>query len=179
LRSTWRSTTWRSTTSAHGFHAATATVLDLGGGLVATGPGGGDWADPDTRKILEKYFAAAVPAEQRLRLINLIGDLRTGSWGGYQSVLATHAEGSIEAEKMQIARSFDSTRAQLRFRACRHLTEQFRGACVEIRVPEIVPGPECRPRGQSRAFRSSAEYVDRKIFTSGSKVLQLPETDPA
>jgi len=27
-------------------------------------------------------------------------------------VLATHAEGSTEAEKMQIARSFDSTRAR-------------------------------------------------------------------
>lgn len=97
---------------AHGFTAATTTVLDLAGGLVATGPGGGDWADPDTRKVLEKYFAAAVPAEQRLRLINLIGDLCTGSWGGYQTVLATHAEGSTEAEKMQIARSFDPTRAR-------------------------------------------------------------------
>ncbi|MFC7959149.1 4-hydroxyphenylacetate 3-hydroxylase N-terminal domain-containing protein [Rhodococcoides kroppenstedtii] len=97
---------------AHGFHAATATVLDLAGGLVATGPGGADWADPDTRKVLEKYFVGAVPAEQRLRLINLIGDLCTGSWGGYQAVLATHAEGSAEAEKLQIARSFDSTRAR-------------------------------------------------------------------
>lgn len=97
---------------AHGFHAATAAVLDLAGGLVATGPGAGDWADPDTRKVLEKYFAAAVPAEQRLRLINLIGDLCTGSWGGYQAVLATHAEGSAEAEKMQIARSFDASRAR-------------------------------------------------------------------
>lgn len=96
---------------AHGFHAATATLLDLAGGLVATGPGGKDWADPETRKVLEKYLAGAVPAEQRLRLLNLVGDLCTGTWGGYQSVLATHAEGSLEAEKTQIARSYDPERA--------------------------------------------------------------------
>ncbi|WP_413768795.1 4-hydroxyphenylacetate 3-hydroxylase N-terminal domain-containing protein [Rhodococcus pyridinivorans] len=96
---------------AHGFHAATATLLDLAGGLVVTGPGSDDWADPDTRKVLEKYLAGAVPAEQRMRLLNLIGDICTGTWGGYQSVLATHAEGSLEAEKTQIARSYDPERA--------------------------------------------------------------------
>lgn len=97
---------------AHGFHAATSTLIDLAGGLIVTGPGGADWADPQTRAVLEKYFAGAVPAEERLRLVNLIGDICTGQWGGYQSVLATHAEGSLEAEKLQIARAFDDTRAR-------------------------------------------------------------------
>ncbi|MBM7369008.1 4-hydroxyphenylacetate 3-hydroxylase N-terminal domain-containing protein [Gordonia hydrophobica] len=97
---------------AHGFHAATATLIDLAGGLIVTGPGGADWADPSTRAVLEKYFAGAVPAEQRLRTINLIGDICAGQWGGYQAVLATHAEGSLEAEKLQIARAFDDTRAR-------------------------------------------------------------------
>ena len=87
-------------------------VVDLAGGLVATGPGGDDWADPQTRRVLAKYFAAAAPAEERLRLIHLIGDICTGQWGGYQSVLATHAEGSLEAEKLQISRAFDPTRAR-------------------------------------------------------------------
>ncbi|MEV0854465.1 4-hydroxyphenylacetate 3-hydroxylase N-terminal domain-containing protein [Nocardia fluminea] len=96
---------------AHGFHAAAATVLDLAGGLVATGPGGHDWDNPEVRAVLEKYFAAAVPADQRLKLIHLIGDVLTGDFGGYQSVLATHAEGSQEAEKMEIARAYDATRA--------------------------------------------------------------------
>ena len=62
---------------AHGFHAATATLIDLAGGLVATGPGGDDWADPQTRRVLAKYFAAAAPAEERLRLIHPIGDICT------------------------------------------------------------------------------------------------------
>ncbi|WP_040166082.1 4-hydroxyphenylacetate 3-hydroxylase N-terminal domain-containing protein [Microbacterium gorillae] len=97
---------------AHGFPEAVRTVIDLAGGLVATGPGGDDWADPEVRAVLEKYFAAAVPAEERLRIIHLIGDLFTGSWGGYQTVLATHAEGSLEAEKLQISRSFDAEPAR-------------------------------------------------------------------
>lgn len=96
---------------AHGYHDAVRTLVDLSGGLLITGPGGADWASSEVRPVLEKYFAAAVPAEQRLRILNLIGDLCTGVWGGYQSVLATHAEGSFEAEKLQIQRSFDASRA--------------------------------------------------------------------
>jgi aromatic ring hydroxylase len=96
---------------AHGFHAAVATVLDLAGGLVATGPGESDWADPQVRPVLEKYFAAAVPAGRRLALINLISDVCARDFGGYQSVLATHAEGSTEAEKMELGRAYDSARA--------------------------------------------------------------------
>ncbi|WP_433502544.1 4-hydroxyphenylacetate 3-hydroxylase N-terminal domain-containing protein [Pseudonocardia halophobica] len=98
-------------TFAHGFHEATATLVDLAGGLLATGPGAEDWANPGIRAVLEKYYAAAVPAEQRLRILNFIGDLTARDYGGYQSVLATHAEGSLEAEKMQIARSYDPTDA--------------------------------------------------------------------
>lgn len=97
---------------AHGFPEAVRTVIDLAGGLVATGPGGDDWANPEVRQVLEKYFAAAVPAEERLRIIHLIGDLFSGTWGGYQNVLATHAEGSLEAEKLQISRAFDAEPAR-------------------------------------------------------------------
>ncbi|MCW0213404.1 MAG: hypothetical protein OJJ54_08590 [Pseudonocardia sp.] len=98
-------------TFAHGYHEAVATLMDLSGGLLATGPGGEDWDNPEIRPVLEKYYAAAVPGEQRLRILAFISDLTAGSYGGYQSVLATHAEGSLEAEKMQIARSYDATRA--------------------------------------------------------------------
>lgn len=98
-------------TFAHGYHDAVAKLLDLSGGLLVTGPGGEDWANPQIRAVLEKYYAAAVPAEQRLRLLNLIGDMTAREYGGYQAVLATHAEGSLEAEKLQIARSYDATRA--------------------------------------------------------------------
>jgi len=97
---------------AHGYHGAIASLMDLSGGLLATGPGGRDWDNPDIRAVLEKYYAAAVPGEERLRLLNLISDLTARDYGGYQAVLATHAEGSLEAEKLQILRSFESDRAR-------------------------------------------------------------------
>ncbi|MDX2937750.1 4-hydroxyphenylacetate 3-hydroxylase N-terminal domain-containing protein [Streptomyces ipomoeae] len=99
-------------TFAHGFQDAVAKLTDLAGGLLITGPGGEDWADSGIRAVLEKYYAAAVPAEPRLRMLNLIGDLTARDYGGYQAVLATHAEGSLEAEKLQIARSYDASRAR-------------------------------------------------------------------
>jgi aromatic ring hydroxylase len=97
---------------AHGYHEAIAKVTDLAGGLLVTGPGAEDWENPEIRAVLEKYYAAASPAEARLRVMNLIADLTARDFGGYQAVLATHAEGSLEAEKMQIARSYDSARAR-------------------------------------------------------------------
>lgn len=96
---------------AHGFHDAVAKLMDLAGGLLVTGPGGEDWANPEIRAVMEKYYTAAAPAETRLRILNLIGDLTARDFGGYQAVLATHAEGSLEAEKLQIARSYDPSRA--------------------------------------------------------------------
>ena len=95
-------------TFAHGFHDAVAKLVDLAGGLLVTAPGGEDWDNPEIRPVLEKYFAAAVPAEERLRLMHLISDLTARDFGGYQMVLATHAEGSLEAEKLQLLRSYDS-----------------------------------------------------------------------
>jgi Aromatic ring hydroxylase len=98
-------------TFAHGYREAAATLMDLAGGVLATGPGGEDWANPEIRAVLEKYYAAAWPGGQRLRILNLISDLTARNYGGYQFVLATHAEGSLEAEKLQIGRAYDSTRA--------------------------------------------------------------------
>ncbi|MEV7608578.1 4-hydroxyphenylacetate 3-hydroxylase N-terminal domain-containing protein [Microbacterium sp. NPDC089320] len=96
---------------AHGYGAATAHLVDLAGGLLITGPGVGDWDNPEVRSVLEKYYAGAVPGEERLRIANFVSDLTARAYGGYQRVLATHAEGSFEAEKLQILREFDSTRA--------------------------------------------------------------------
>lgn len=94
-------------TFATRYHQAIELVQDCAGGLLVTGPGGADWASPDVRPVLEKYFGAAAPAEERLRVMNLIADLTARDFGGYHAVLAVHAEGSIEAEKMQIMRSYD------------------------------------------------------------------------
>ena len=39
--------------------------------------------------------------------MNLIAEITATDFGGYQAVLAIHAEGSIEAEKMTIWREHD------------------------------------------------------------------------
>ena len=42
--------------------------------------------------------------------MNMVSDLTTGDFGGYHTVLAIHAEGSLEAEKLMIARAYDPKR---------------------------------------------------------------------
>jgi 4-hydroxybutyryl-CoA dehydratase/vinylacetyl-CoA-Delta-isomerase len=44
------------------------------------------------------------------RAMNFVKDLTSSDYGGYQEVLAIHAEGSLEAEKLMIARSYDADR---------------------------------------------------------------------
>ena len=97
---------------ASNYHQALMHVQDLTGGLLVTGPGEEDLKNPETRKYIEHYLGAGVTAEERLRTINLISDLTTGEFGGYQAVLAIHAEGSLEAEKLTILRAYDQERAK-------------------------------------------------------------------
>jgi 4-hydroxybutyryl-CoA dehydratase/vinylacetyl-CoA-Delta-isomerase len=88
------------------FHRALAVVQELAGGLLVTAPGEADWESPATRPLIERYLGGkGVGAEARLRLMHLISDVTTSDLGGYHAVLAIHAEGSIEAEKLTILRS--------------------------------------------------------------------------
>jgi aromatic ring hydroxylase len=98
-------------TFARGYHEAVEQVIDIAGGLLVTGPSGYDWRSDSVRPYLEKYLAGAGPAAERLALMNLASDLLAREYAGYQSVLAVHAEGSLEAEKLMLLRSYDSSRA--------------------------------------------------------------------
>ena len=94
---------------AANYHQALAWVQDVAGGLLATGPSAEDLEDPKLGALIDRYLGAAAgaPARDRLRLMNLIAELTATDFGGYQAVLAVHAEGSIEAEKMTIWRQHD------------------------------------------------------------------------
>jgi aromatic ring hydroxylase len=98
-------------TFARGYHQAVEQVIDIAGGLLVTGPSGEDWRSDAVRPFLDKYFAGAAPAAERLALMNLASDLLAREYAGYQSVLAIHAEGSLEAEKLMLNRSYDAARA--------------------------------------------------------------------
>jgi aromatic ring hydroxylase len=87
-------------------------VQDIAGGMLVTGPGVEDFSNPDTAELLRKYLGGrpGVDGETRTRAMNMVSDLTTGDFGGYHAVLAIHAEGSLEAEKLMIARSYDARR---------------------------------------------------------------------
>lgn len=98
---------------AHNYHAAVQDVQDIAGGLLVTGPGAEDVASEELGPLLERYYGgrAGVGGRQRLRAMNFVKDLTSSDYGGYQEVLAIHAEGSLEAEKLMIARSYDADRS--------------------------------------------------------------------
>jgi len=96
---------------ARDFHQAMEVVQDLAGGLLVTGPANSDWESAEIRPVLEKCYRGAWPAERRLPVLNLISELTARLYGGYQAVLAVHAEGSIEAEKLAMFRAYNPERA--------------------------------------------------------------------
>lgn len=97
---------------AHNYHEALQHVQDIAGGMLVTGPGVEDFASPETGDLLRKYLGgrAGVDGEARTRAMNMVSDLTTGDFGGYHAVLAIHAEGSLEAEKLMISRAYDGRR---------------------------------------------------------------------
>jgi 4-hydroxybutyryl-CoA dehydratase/vinylacetyl-CoA-Delta-isomerase len=98
---------------AQGLHTAFQYVQDIAGGLLATYPAPEDLEHPEYGAALSRYLEGAGGASgaERLRVMNLISDLTTGEYGGYQAVLAVHAEGSIEAEKLTILAQYERERA--------------------------------------------------------------------
>ena len=94
---------------AENYHQMVAYLQDISGGILVTAPGEDDLRNPETRPFIEKYLGgkAGVSAAVRLRVLNMISELTASDFGGYQAVLAIHAEGSIEAEKLTIHREYD------------------------------------------------------------------------
>jgi len=97
---------------AKNYHQSIAYVQDIAGGLLATAPGGDDLQSAEIGAYVRKYMGGrrGIDGEKRLKAMNLIKELTTTDFGGYQAVLAVHAEGSIEAEKMATLREHDATK---------------------------------------------------------------------
>ncbi len=108
---------------ANGYHEAVSWVQDIAGGLVVTGPSEEDWDNPQTKPYIERFLGGSrgVGAEERLRALNLVRDLTASTFGGYNELLAIHAEGSLETQKITILRDYDVAR------------------CVELAQQAITP----------------------------------------
>ena len=121
-------------TFATSYHQALELVQDCAGGLLVTGPGGEDWAQPrgaaGAREVLRAEGAGRGAAAADATLIS---DLTARDFGGYHAVLAVHAEGSIEAEKMQIFRAYEPGRAVAYARRLGHRVDRTRQSATPER----------------------------------------------
>lgn len=99
---------------ASNYHTAVRDLQDLAGGLLVTGPHESDLANEETGPALRRYLGgrAGVDGEARLRAINLIRDLTASDFGGYNEILTIHAEGSLQAQQITIARDYDMAPAR-------------------------------------------------------------------
>jgi aromatic ring hydroxylase len=99
---------------AENYHLMVQKLQDIAGGLLVTGPSEADLLNPETKRDIEYYLGGkrGFGSINRLKLFNLIRDLFASDFGGYHELLAIHAEGSLEAQKITILRGFDATAAR-------------------------------------------------------------------
>lgn len=98
---------------AQGLHTAFQYVQDIAGGLLVTYPSPEDLVHEEYGAAVRRYLGTGKHSDggERLRLMNMIMDLTVGEFGGYHAVLAIHAEGSIEAEKLTILSQYPADSA--------------------------------------------------------------------
>ncbi len=108
---------------AENYHAMVQKVQDIAGGLLVTGPSEADWKNPETKHYVERYLGGkkGFGSVNRLKLFNLIRDYFASDFGGYHELLAIHAEGSLEAQKITILRGFDAGPARAFAAECANL----------------------------------------------------------
>jgi 4-hydroxybutyryl-CoA dehydratase / vinylacetyl-CoA-Delta-isomerase len=104
------------------YHEAVRDVQDIAGALLVTGPAEADWLNPETGELLDYYLGGrkGIATMDRMKAMNLIRDLTASDFGGYHELLAIHAEGSLEAQKITIFRGYDIER-------CMSLAKQAAG----------------------------------------------------
>ena len=104
---------------AHGNHEAIRNVQDIAGGALVTGSGAEDLTSQETARYYDKFYTGhGVGGEDRLRALAFVKNFVASEFSAYQEVLAVHAEGSLEAEKQMVLRSYDATTAASFVRGC-------------------------------------------------------------
>jgi 4-hydroxybutyryl-CoA dehydratase/vinylacetyl-CoA-Delta-isomerase len=107
---------------ATGLHQAMFQVQNIAGGLLVTAPAAEAWEQTGTADWLDRAFSGhEVGGRERLRVMHLAADLTASDLATYHQVLAVHAEGSIQAERMTALEGYD-------WSAARALAERLAGA---------------------------------------------------
>ena len=92
---------------ATGLHQAFHHVQDIAGGMLVTAPSAEDMVHPEIGPVLNRYLQGQnINGKQRLQALYLASDLVASDLAAYHLVLAVHAEGSIEAEKMTAVKAY-------------------------------------------------------------------------
>jgi 4-hydroxybutyryl-CoA dehydratase / vinylacetyl-CoA-Delta-isomerase len=94
---------------ASNYHTSMKALQEIAGGLVITGPTEADLRNPATREFVERYLGGrkGVSAEKRLKVMKLIRDISATEGAGEWYVGTVHGEGSLQAQRLSIAREYD------------------------------------------------------------------------
>jgi len=94
------------------FHNVVRDVIDIVGGIIATMPSEED-IKGEEGKIIRKYLRGAIDGEERIKVLKLAKELvGLSPMTGYLLTTMIHAEGSIEASKIELFRSYDYKEAE-------------------------------------------------------------------
>jgi aromatic ring hydroxylase len=92
------------------FPETVKSLIDIAGGIIATLPSEED-LQSDNKGIFTKYFRGAIEGKDRIKIIKFVKELAASSLTGYMLTLMIHEAGSIEASKIELDRSYDSSEA--------------------------------------------------------------------
>lgn len=89
------------------------SLIDIAGGIAICAPSGDDYLNGELRPYIDKYMRGAVPGDERFKLMLIMREV-VALMGGEESVIMIHAEGSMEASRIELYRSYDFTGSTLR-----------------------------------------------------------------
>ncbi|MEM4111868.1 MAG: 4-hydroxyphenylacetate 3-hydroxylase family protein [Saccharolobus sp.] len=93
------------------FHDVVRDLIDIAGGIIATMPSQED-LESDEGKNIVKYLRGSVDGEERAKVLKLAKELGASTFTGYLLTGMIHAEGSMEASKIELFRSYNFKEAE-------------------------------------------------------------------
>ncbi|BFH73089.1 4-hydroxyphenylacetate 3-hydroxylase N-terminal domain-containing protein [Sulfurisphaera javensis] len=93
-------------TNTH-FHEIVKDLIDIAGGIIATLPSEEDLRSEES-EVITKYLRGAIDGKERINILKLVKEIAgSSSMVGYLLTTMIHAEGSIEASKIELFRTYD------------------------------------------------------------------------